>query len=98
MAIILEDNNRSQFPWFFVVILLVVVVVLSVAGYYLFYVKPEFVARALPANLKNIADLTNTQIDFANIESNSVFNSLKDQVPLPSLDESSFGKANPFVR
>jgi len=97
MAIIIEEEKKSQgvislLGWISVLIMLVA------AAYYLFFTPPPVVIATTPSNLKVLVSIAGSNISPATVLQSPTFQSLKQNVAPPSpTGPAAIGRDNPFV-
>ena len=97
MAIIIEEEKNGTGA-VRILLWLLIVVVIAVAGYYIFFAKPELVGIiAVPPNLqsKNIDTLAGIDFNQENVINSQEFQMLKQYITSP--EPGNAGRSNPFV-
>lgn len=96
MAILIEEeNNRASIVKVF--LWLLILIIIAVAGYYIFFAKPQLVEIVVPQNLqsKSIDSLAGINFNPQGVLNGEEFQSLKQYITPPKPGNA--GKSNPFA-
>ncbi len=94
MAIIIEEEKNKMGAVRFLMWFLILVII-GVAGYYIFFAKPQLIEIATPSNFKGIDPLAGINLNPEEVLNSQDFQSLKKYVTPPQPGNA--GKSNPFA-
>lgn len=94
MAIIVEEEKRGSGILTFIT-WVTIIGVIGFASYFVFFKQPEIIDIVVPPEFEDIEEISKAELRPEAIESDPVFNSLKQYVTLPK--EGEVGRSNPFL-
>lgn len=95
MAIVIQEEKR-QINWFALGVTVLIAGMILWGAYYLFFVKPALLEKAVPLQLQSIKELSGIKLDPEAIINNPSFQVLKQYVNPVEIGLA--GKNNPFVK
>ena len=95
MAIIIEQE-KSKTNWFALLLMLFILGVAGILIYYLFFVSPATLEKAINPSLQSVKDLSQAELNPEEVFNRTDFKSLNQHVGPIQLGQG--GKLNPFSR
>lgn len=95
MAIVIQEEKR-KINWFALGVVVLIAAIIFGAIYYLFFIKPSLIEKAVSPQLQSVKDLSEIKLDTDAIFNNPKFQILKQYVNPVEIGQA--GKSNPFSR
>lgn len=93
MAVII-DEEKKPVNWLMIGVAAVIVVIIFLAGFYLFFKKPELIETVAPKELDRLNSLSRVSFDPSSVLNSSAFKALRQYATPPALPAA--GRDNPF--
>lgn len=94
MAIIIQEEKK-QINWFALGVIVLMMAIVFTTIYYLFFIQPSLIEKAVPLQLQSIKELSKIKLDPEAIVNNPRFQILKQYVN--PIEIGQVGNNNPFA-